>query len=137
MAMNRFQPQVLFDLLSKRPESVASLSIEFWELIASALIPLIGKEGFTFLYGRSLSITQSTFPWLAAHQGPQQADTQFILLKQSLEEQVFTEARAASHTLFINFITILTVLIGESLTTHILPVVWDEYVSTITNKEFP
>lgn len=137
MAMNSFQPQLFFDLISERPESVANLTIHLWESIASELIPLIGKDGFVILYARCLAITQTTFPWLAANQGPQTTDTQFILLKKSLEGRAFTEAHDASKTLFITFIDILTTLIGESLTTSILQTVWNEDVSAITDKEFP
>lgn len=138
MAMNSFQPQLLFDLISQRPESVADLTIQLWESIASQLTPLIGKNGFAILYARSLSITQATFPWLAANQGSQPADTQFILLKKSLEDRGGSEASDASKTLFITFIDILMALIGEPLTKNILHAVWDkEDVSTITDKEVP
>jgi len=46
-------------------EEVADTAIDLWEQIATQIISIIGEGGFDSLYLRSVSLTHSTYPWLA------------------------------------------------------------------------
>ena len=119
----------------EQPEALAKHTVQLWEAMATELIPLIGEEGFTILYNRSLYLTQLDFLWLAAGQVAQPGEWHFTALLKSLEERPVIEAAASSKALFVTFMDILVVLIGEPLTTSILSKAWDPEAAQITSKE--
>ena len=132
---DRLQRQMISGRISQRPEEVAKITIQLWEAMESELTPLIGKDGFSILYVRSLHLTRSSFPWLATGHSAQPSDSQFTPLRTSFEGRPFSEAGEASKALLATFTDILAVLIGEPLTTGILVAAWGDDTSWINNKE--
>ena len=117
-------------------EEVADTAIDLWEQIATQIISIIGEGGFDSLYLRSVSLTQSTYPWLAAVLPQSKIDQRFTDLKISFEGQTPEQAKAANSLLLINFTDILASLIGEQLTIRILHSAWGDSFSKIPSKEF-
>ncbi len=109
-------------VMAEHPEVDAAINL--WEQMATQIIAIVGEGGFNSLYARSVFLTRSTFPWLAAGALPPQADQLFAGLKTSLEGQTQAQAVKASSLLLITFTDILASLIGEQLTTSILRLAW-------------
>lgn len=112
----------------QRPDAYLEQSMLLWERLAVQLISVIGEGGFNSLYARALHLSKKTFPWLAdcALPAPDADASQFDALKTCLGEREFAEASQASIRVLITFIDILTVLIGEHLTTSILRSAWGD-----------
>jgi len=73
--------------MARHAEKFADDAVVLWEQIAAEIISIVGEGGFTSLYARSLSLTQSSVPWLAAGALSPQADHRFAGLKTCLEAQ--------------------------------------------------
>jgi hypothetical protein len=116
--------QIINSLTAQHTEKVADAAFDLWEQVATQIISIVGEGGFNTLYARSVFLTRSKFPWLAAGPLPPQADQRFAGLKLSLEGQSPEQASAANSLLLITFTDILASLIGEQLTTHILRLAW-------------
>lgn len=97
-------------------DRVAEAAVRTWDEVAGRLAPIIGEQEFRVLYKRSLRVTASTFPWLAA--AP--ADSPFADLGLRLEREAPARAEQASRALFDTFTGLLIALIGEALTTRLL-----------------
>jgi hypothetical protein len=110
----------------QRPEAITDVTIDLWERLAASLISIIGEGGFQSLYSRSVYLTSATFPWMAPNPPTQKINLGFADLKMSLEGRDSTEASEASIALLCTFIDILTLLIGEFLTTSILRTAWGD-----------
>ena len=128
--------QIIKNLMAEHTEKVADAAINLWALMATQIISIVGEGGFNSLYARSVFLTQSTFPWLAADPLSPQADHRFAELKMSLEGQTPAQASEANSLLLITFTDILASLIGEQLTTSILRSAWGNDASYSTSKEF-
>ena len=103
--------------------------------MATQIISIVGEDGFNSLYARSLFLSQSKFPWLAAGSLTPNADHRFEGLKTSLEGQAPAQASEANTLLLITFTEILASLIGEQLTSHILQLAWGIGLSNSAGKE--
>lgn len=128
--------RIINHLTAKRTEKVADAAVILWEQMAAQIILIIGQGGFNSLYGRSLFLTQSTFPWLSADSTASQTGQRFAELKKSLEGQSLMQARKANSLLLITFTDILASLIGEQLTTNILRSSWGNGALASSDKEF-
>jgi len=128
--------QIIKSFMAQHPEKVADAAINLWEKMATQIISIIGKDGFDSLYARSVFLTQSTFPWLAASSLSPQTDSRFAELKMSFEGQTPAQASKANSLLLITFTGILASLIGEQLTTSILGLAWSDNASDRAGKEF-
>lgn len=126
--------QIIKSLMAQHTEKVADASIILWEQMATQIISIVGESGFNSLYARSVFLTRSTFPWLAAGPLPPQADQRFAGLKMSLEGRP-AQASEANSLLLITFTDILASLIGEQLTTNILRSAWGNDASDSADKE--
>jgi hypothetical protein len=122
-------------LVAMHPASVAEAANTLWEQMANQIISIVGEAGFNSLYTRSVFLTQSSFPWLAAA-ALSQSDHRFAQLKTGLAGQTPEQATAANSLLLITFTDILAALIGEQLTTSILLSAWGNAASNWTDKEF-
>lgn len=116
--------QLIKSLMAQPTEKVADAAIKVWEQMATQIISIVGEDGFNALYARSLFLAQSTFPWLATGPVAPQSDNRFAGLKTSLEAQNSAQASEATTLLLITFTDILSSLMGETLTTHILRLAW-------------
>ena len=128
--------QLIKGLLPLHTEKVGDAAIHLWEQVAAQIISIVGEDGFNSLYTRSVSLSQSTFPWLAASLQPPRADHRFAELQTSLEAQTPVQAIEANSLLLITFTDVLASLIGEQLTTRILRLAWSTDISNSTGKEF-
>ena len=128
--------QTIKNLMPQHTEKVADTAINLWEQMATQIISIVGNGGFNSLYARSVFLSQSTFPWLAADPLSPQPDHRFSELKMSLEGQMPAQAREANSLLLITFTDILASLIGEQLTTSILRSAWGDDASNKAGKEF-
>ena len=127
--------QIIDGVMAQHTEVDAA--IELWEQMATQLIALVGEEGFNSLYARSVFLTRSTFPWLAASSLSLRTDHRFANLKNSLEGQTPAHVVKANRLLLITFTDILASLIGEKLTNNILRMAWGiEKLLPGHNKEF-
>ena len=116
-------------------EEVADTAIDLWEQMAAQIISIIGEGGFDSLYRRSVFLTQSTYPWLAAVSLQSKIDLRFTDLKISFEGQTPEQASIANSHLLITFTDILASLIGEQLTIRLLRSAWGEDPSEKPGKE--
>jgi hypothetical protein len=128
--------QIIKSSVAQHPEKVTDNAINLWEQMATHIITIVGEAGFDTLYARSVFLTQSTFPWLAADSFSAQTDHRFAKLKMSLEGQTPEQASEANSLLLITFADILASLIGEELTTRILCRAWGYDASKMPGKEF-
>lgn len=104
--------------------SIAEAATRAWQQAEDVLTPLIGKRGVAALYQRSIHITTSIYPWLAACYQGVQHEMQLDLLKQTLAQYSSADAAIASAELFNTFHDLLASLIGQSLTARLLQSVW-------------
>jgi len=112
--------QIVKRRMAQSTEEVADAAINLWEQMATQIIFIVGEGGFNSIYARSVFLTQSTFPWLAADSLSPQTDHRFAELKISLEGQTPEQINAGNSLLLITFTDILASLIGEQLTSLIL-----------------
>lgn len=118
-------------------ESVApvDLSVELAQLLASALIGIVGEIGFASLLARSVRYTAQTHPWLVLDPRLHPSDPEFDLLRQCLSAQPEAEVRAATRQLFNTFTDILVSLIGDHLTLVILRSALSDVIAGKSGKE--
>lgn len=121
MATDDDSPQAIIGrALAREPEAIVNTSIELMELLANALIGIIGEQGFETLLFRSAHHVNLTYPWMMFDPRSRPADPEFNLLRRCFEGQDLAESTAASILLFNTFIDILSLLIGDHLTMLIL-----------------
>ncbi|MDD5462276.1 MAG: hypothetical protein PHG00_11700 [Methylococcales bacterium] len=120
--------KLIKSLMAQEAEAIVDNAIDLWERLAIQVTAIIGKNGFTSLYERSVFLVQPTFPWLAP--GPQlsKSDHRFEELKTYLEGQNPAQAHEANSQLMITFTDILASLIGEQLMIRILRAAWGDSV---------
>lgn len=120
MTTDTLQPgDVLPELGCDNAQLVAARSVEVWEALARALVPLIGEKGFATLFARCVQLTHGAHPWLALERGGQGAAA-FAGLGPLLAGRGGADALAASRALLLTFHDALTVLIGAPLTSVML-----------------
>jgi hypothetical protein len=127
--------QIISSRTAQLNENVAEAAIGLWEPLATQIILIVGEGGFNSIYARSVSKSQSTFPWLV--DGPMSPlnDHRFAALKMSLEGQPPKQASAAIDLLLTTFTDILASLIGEDLTKHLLRSAWGVDATDISWQE--
>jgi len=104
---------------------VAEAAVAVWRAMDAALSPVIGARGSAALYKRSLHLTRTDYPWLAAaYQGAIQPGD-FSALGAALSEQTAKAAAAAHDAVLYTFHDLLADLIGRSLTQRLLQAVWE------------
>jgi hypothetical protein len=126
---------MITNAVMQRPDAIVDTTIHLWERFAAELILIIGEGGFQSLYSRSLHLTGATFPWMTAEHATQPAESRFAGLRASLAGRDAKEAGEASIALLATFIDILSVLIGELLTTRILRSAWGDDALNTAAKE--
>jgi hypothetical protein len=135
-AYDTHRHKTINSFMAQEAETVVDNAINLWEQLAIQIISIVGEGGFNSLYERSVSITQSTFLWLAAADSlSPQTDHRFAELKMRLEKQTPAQAGEANCFLLITFTDILASLIGEDLTSGILRSAWGDYASDKAGME--
>lgn len=126
--------QIIDSLMAQHPEGADAVSV-LWEKLATEVSSIVGAGGFDSLYERSVFLTQSSFPWLAAGVSSAQAGHRFASLKTSLAAQTPAHASEANRLLLVTFTDIMASLIGEALTTGILRSAWGNAAADKNGKE--
>ncbi|MDQ2987868.1 MAG: hypothetical protein M3R60_02065 [Pseudomonadota bacterium] len=111
---------IIGQALSRDPDAIVNTSIELLELLANALVAIIGEQGFETLLFRSVHRVNLSHPWMMFDPRSRPDDPEFNLMRRCFDGQDLAEATAASSLLFNTFIDILTLLIGDHLTMLIL-----------------
>jgi len=131
---DQLRHQIIESLMARHPEG-ADAAIVLWEKLATEVISIVGEGGFDSLYARSVFLSQSRFPWLAAGSSSPQAAHRFAPLKTSLAAQTPVQASEANRLLLTTFTDIVASLIGETLTTGILRSAWGNVAADKNGKE--
>lgn len=105
-------------------DSIAEATVSTCRRISARLAPVIGAQGVGVLFSRSLHLTMTAFPWLAAAGEHRDSAALFESLKTSLAGSETAAAADASAALLVTFVTLLATLIGASLTERLLGPVW-------------
>jgi hypothetical protein len=108
---------------------IAQESVDAWNRIDAALSPVLGKRGVAALYKRSLHLTATPFPWLAAAYEGALEPGDFSSLRSALEQHPAGDAAVAHDALLQTFHGLLADLIGRSLTDRLLQAVWNSPAS--------
>ncbi|TPG78295.1 hypothetical protein EAH78_12000 [Pseudomonas arsenicoxydans] len=101
----------------------------------AALTPIIGQQGVTALYRRSVHLCASTHPRLAGTCDKVPAGMDLIALKSIIVEQSDIDALFFGEVLLITFYELLTTLIGPSLTERLLRGMWEPSLSDTPSQE--
>jgi hypothetical protein len=99
---------------------IAEVAASTWREILAVLAPVIGPGGVSALYQRSLYVTRSAYPCLAAvHEDPLRPG-EFAALQMVLSQQTSAQVVAANGALLRVFCELLSNLIGVSLSERLL-----------------
>ncbi|WP_025855066.1 hypothetical protein [Pseudomonas sp. CHM02] len=101
----------------------------------AALTPIIGQQGCVALLRRSLHLSTSNEARLAGLHDRLQAAADRAGLKAILLEQTKGDALLFGEVLLTTFYTLLTTLIGPSLTARLLRDVWEPSLSDTPSQE--
>lgn len=120
------------------PENVVEGGILLWKRLATHIISIVGENGFSALYARSIYLTQPTFSWLSVSvRSPlTPADQLLADLKLDFAGQAPADVSVANRLLLFTFADILSSLIGEELTVSILCSAWGNDAPPCADKEF-
>lgn len=116
--------QIIEAALARHPGPVADASLQLWRKLAPDLISIIGELGFDTLFARSVRLAQLEHAWIRQAGDALHGNDLFAQLQQSLQAQDAAQSSQASLLLFAIFFDLLTSLIGESLTNHLVRSAW-------------
>lgn len=104
--------------------ALAQATIDSWRDLISQLAPVIGTGGVKALFGRAVLQASANYPWLAipVEEGPEAA--LLITLESRFAGEERATAEKAIATVLLNFVELLSTLIGESLTDRLLGPAW-------------
>lgn len=114
---------------------IADAIISILQDMDSALTPIIGQQGCVALLRRSLHLSASSHARLAGTYEHLQATPDRDGLKAVLLEQSEADALFFGEVLLTTFYTLLTTLIGPSLTARLLRDVWAPSLSDTPSQE--
>jgi hypothetical protein len=106
-------------------EQIAHAAVAIWRAVDKALSPVIGLRGSAALYERSLHLAQADYPWLGAAHEIAAEPRHLAVLHAALVQNTPEQAAAAHDFLLQTFVTLLTDLIGASLTRRLLQAAWE------------
>lgn len=96
-----------------------------WADIESALQPVLGQRGVAALFKRTLHLTATRHPWLAALSlGSTDSAVDMVELTEFFAQQSPSVATEAGCALFAIFRDLLTTLIGDRLSDRLLQPAW-------------
>jgi hypothetical protein len=117
------------------PASIAEAIVSILQDIDAALTPIIGQQGAVALLRRSLRLSVQTHSRLSGTYDGVQAAPDLSDLKALLIEQTEADALFFGEVLLTTFYTLLTTLIGPSLTARLLRDVWEPSLSDTPSQE--
>jgi len=107
--------------------------VAMWREINASLSPILGERGVAAIYKRSLYLA-ADYPWLMRMHQDIDGSIDLDALGSVLSEQSSTDASAAGRALLESFYSLLTTLIGTSLTERLFRAVW---ANTTTETDAP
>lgn len=118
-------------LFQGRAGPTGHADLDPWITLCACLEEIIGQEGVTALYDRSLHLAGAMHPWmLEPNADPGQPlpgkPLRFERLQCALQTRSPTEALQAEVFLFSTLIRVLSTLIGQELTLNILRAAWGD-----------
>jgi len=116
-------------------EKVAQAIISTLQNMGAALTSIIGPQGVTALYRRSLHLCASNHPRLAGTYDSVQTSMDLTALSSVLAEQSEADALFFGEVLLTTYYELLTTLIGPSLTVRLLSGVWEPSLSDTPSQE--
>jgi hypothetical protein len=99
---------------------IAARTLQSWEAITAALIPVIGQRGMAALYKRTLALCTIKFAWLPAFRDDTAIAMELSALHVALLHQQAPIAAAAGEAMQSTIVSLLGSLIGASLTAQLL-----------------
>jgi hypothetical protein len=108
---------------------IADATVAAWQVIDSALAPIIGQRGVAALYKRSLHLNRHARPCLEAALEASSTQLELELLKAAMAQQSADDAAAIGGDILQTFHELLTALVGPSLTERLLRSVWTNFLS--------
>jgi hypothetical protein len=117
-------------------EALAATVTRVYEALLGQVVKLLGETGAHALLSRSVRLTRTEFPWLAAAaQGPEERLLSRIgLALAGQPPQVGAEAAAAALAALIE---LLATFIGEGLTARLLEDAWPGRLPDLAQKRKP
>ena len=112
------------------PADLASLADTLdgiWREIGDRLFGIIGHQGVSGLYQRSLHVAGREHAWLAECFQGAQAPMELKLLRAALMRQPFDSASAGATALLDVFYQMLVGLVGVSLSERLLRSIWQNF----------
>jgi len=116
-------------------EKVAQAIISTLQNMGAALTSIIGPQGVTALYRRSLHLCASNHPRLAGTYDSVQTSMDLTALSSVLAKQSEADALFFGEVLLTTYYELLTTLIGPSLTVRLLSGVWEPSLSDTPSQE--
>ena len=111
---------------------IADATIAVWHDLTTALVSIIGQQGVTALYDRSVALTARTYPWLAGARAGDNHSVDLDGLQAVISRQSKGDAAAASGKLLQTFHDVLASLIGPALCEQLLASVREPFASPST-----
>jgi hypothetical protein len=109
------------------PGQIADSVAATWRHVEESLTPILGPQGVTALYKRSLVVTARSHPWLAGlPEGPPNT-VDLAALTATMMEQESKEAARTGGELLQTFYGLVNSLIGASLTHRLLRFMWQTF----------
>ena len=116
-------------------EVVTALVATTFRDVDRALVPIVGRRGMAALYKRSLHLSRSLHPWLPASAHGSEYEMDLAALTAAMAARTSAEAASAGTRLLKSFRTMLTTLIGESLSERLLRPVWANFLSGASARD--
>lgn len=95
-----------------------------WRTLATHFSPLVGETGFGALFGRALRLSGPEHAWLGGDIAPASVAALLATLEEKLASVDTAQATQGNAALLTAYITLLSALIGEALTTRLLDSAW-------------
>lgn len=127
--------ELIKGLTTQRHEKGTDAAVDLWTQMAERLILIIGTSGFDSLYARSVFLSQTTYPWLAAGLGPPRPITGLPNWKEAFKNSRRRLRERQIVWCWSTFTNILVSMIGERLTTRILDSAWGIASQETADKE--
>jgi hypothetical protein len=109
---------------------IARATVAVWYDVSMSLKPIIGVQGITALYDRSVALTARAYPWLVGLRVGENHSVDLDELQAVIARQIKDVAIEGASELLQTFYEVLASLIGDALCEQLLgPAIMDSYES--------
>lgn len=102
------------------PQRIADSAEAIWLEIDGALAPIIGAQGVSALYKRSVDRVKARYPWMQVAYNGTLKQGHYAVLATALSQQSAGDAASGNAALLQAFYELLASLIGDPLTARLL-----------------